>query len=73
MTTLYLDVSSIGVVPTVHLSDIPEAGGDLEDYVAALFQASGYFVEKNVTERDPGDVLELDLVASSFGSMKRSL
>lgn len=51
---------------TVHLSDVPAAGTDLEHFVAALFQAAGYFVEKNVTLRDPSDVLELDLVATDY-------
>lgn len=54
-------------MPTViTLTEIPNAGDDLEDYVAALFQAAGYFVEKNVTERDPKDILELDLVATTY-------
>ena len=44
---------------TVSLAALP-AGDDLEDYVAALFQAAGYFVEKNLVERDPSDILELD-------------
>lgn len=51
---------------TVTLSDVPGPGDDLEDYVAALFQSSGYFVEKRVVERDPDDVLELDIVATDY-------
>lgn len=50
----------------VALSDIPDKGSDLEDYTAALFQASGYFVEKNLTERDGGDVVEVDVVAAQY-------
>ena len=50
------------------LSDTPEAGADLEDYVAALFQTAGYFVEKNLTERDPSEVLELDIVATDYST-----
>lgn len=42
-------------MPTVTLSEIPEPGDDLEDYVAALFQPAGFFVEKNLTERDPSN------------------
>lgn len=53
---------------TVQLSNVPAAGVDLEHFVAALFQAAGHFVEKNVTERDPSDVLELDLVATDYSS-----
>lgn len=52
----------------VHLTDIPQPGNDFEDYVAALFQASGYLVEKNIIERDPGDVLELDAVATDVSA-----
>jgi len=55
-------------VVDVLLSDIPDKGIDLEHYVAALFQSAGYFVEKNITERDPADVLELDVVASDYSS-----
>ncbi len=50
------------------IDDVPSTSEDLEDYVAALFQAAGYFVEKNLTERDPVDVLELDVVATNYSS-----
>ena len=55
-----------GVATSVTLSEIPEPGVDIEDYVAALFQSAGYFVEKNLTQRDPADVLELDLVVTGY-------
>lgn len=57
---------------TVELSEVPAAGDDLEDYVAALFQAAGFFVEKNVTHRDPKDILELDLVATDYSGPQPS-
>lgn len=47
----------------VELSDFPETGEELEDYVAALFLAAGHFVEKNITEQN---VLELDIVATDY-------
>ncbi len=50
----------------IALPRIPASGRDLEDYVAGLFQASGYFVEKNIRQRDVADVLELDAVATSY-------
>ncbi|WIY01254.1 restriction endonuclease [Amycolatopsis mongoliensis] len=50
----------------IRLTDVPAAGTDLEDYVAALFHASGYYVEKSLVERDPDDVLELDIVATRY-------
>lgn len=50
----------------VELDPIPTTADDLEDYAAAIFQASGYYVEKNLVEREPADVLELDVVATDF-------
>lgn len=51
---------------TFALPRIPESGQELEDYVAGMFQAAGYFVEKNIRQRDVTDVLELDAVATSY-------
>ncbi|MCX4547520.1 tyrosine-type recombinase/integrase [Streptomyces sp. NBC_01500] len=50
----------------VTLPDIPGAGEELEDYIAALFQASGHFVEKQIVESDPADLLELDIVTTDY-------
>src|SRR5215468_11431976 len=50
----------------IALPRIPASGRDLEDYVAGLFQTAGYFVEKNIRQRDVADVLELDAVATSY-------
>jgi hypothetical protein len=50
----------------VTLPDIPGAGEELEDYIAALFQASGLFVEKQIVESDPADVLELDIFTTDY-------
>jgi len=49
------------------LPDPPEVptGKELEDYVAGLFQSTQHYVEKNVCETD---VLELDVMATSFAS-----
>jgi hypothetical protein len=51
---------------SVTLSDVPKDGNELEDYVSALFRASKYFVETNITERDFTEILELDAVATSY-------
>jgi hypothetical protein len=51
---------------SIILPDIPGAGDELEDYIAALFQASGRFVVKQVVEADPLDLLELDIVATMY-------
>src|SRR5688572_33375598 len=51
----------------VTLNPIPGPGTDLEHYVAALFQASGHYVEKSVIHRDPpAELLELDIVATDY-------
>lgn len=50
----------------VSLPDIPSAGDELEDYIAALFQASGHFVEKQIVEADPADLLELDIFTTDY-------
>lgn len=56
----------------VVLTDIPNAGTDLEDYVAALYQATGYYIEKNLVERAPDEVLELDIVATYYHESQSS-
>ena len=48
---------------SVSLSGVPNSPHELEDYVSALFQSAGYFVEKNITEEN---VMELDVVATSY-------
>jgi hypothetical protein len=52
----------------VSLPEIPGSGDELEDYIAALFQASGHFVEKQIVEADPADLLELDIFATDYAS-----
>lgn len=55
---------------TVELQDVPHGGQDLEHYTAALFQAAGYYVDKNLEQLTLGSggdqVLELDVVAADF-------
>lgn len=41
-------------------------GAGLEDVVAAHFAARGYFVEQGVTERQSGDILELDILLTDY-------
>jgi hypothetical protein len=50
----------------IALPRVPGSGPELEDYVAGMFQAAGYFVEKNIRQRAVTDVLELDAVATSY-------
>ncbi len=51
---------------SITLGDAPGTAKQLEDYLAALFQASQHYVEKNITEKDFTQVLELDVVATSY-------
>lgn len=58
----------------IALPRVPESGHDLEDYVAGMFQAAGYYVERNVRQRDVTDILEIDAVATSYdGPLPRSV
>ena len=41
-------VAEMGMA-TVEIPDFPDTSEQLEDYVGALFQAAGYFVERNMT------------------------
>lgn len=54
----------------IELPDIPSQPLELEDCAAALFQASGHFVERNVVERDKTEILEMDAVAMSYDGDK---
>lgn len=49
------------------LTDDP-SGLELEDFVAAHLASRGRFVESGVTERDPVDLLELDVVWTDYES-----
>lgn len=50
----------------IELPDIPSQATEREDAAAALYQASGSFVERNVIEKDVNEILELDVVATSY-------
>lgn len=48
------------------LPELPK-GKEFEEYVSALFQCGGFYVERNLIEKEEsGLVLELDIVASSY-------
>jgi len=49
----------------VSLPDIPK-GKELEDFVAAYFQSTGHYVEKNIVEEGETEVLELDAVITAY-------
>lgn len=48
---------------SVELPDIPK-GAEFEDFIAAYFQSTGFFVEKNISQVD---ILELDISATEYG------
>jgi len=62
------NTSSTNNPKSVYLPDAPK-GLDVEDFIAAALQASGHFVEKNIEDQD---VLELDIVATSYLSAQPS-
>lgn len=51
---------------SIEIPDIPSQPTEVEDCAAALFQTSGHFVERNIVERDVTEILELDVVATSY-------
>jgi hypothetical protein len=50
---------------TAALPEVP-TGIEFEEYVAAHLHAKGYHVERNIVERDPKEVLELDIIATDY-------
>ena len=47
---------------------LPELPKDkeFEEYTSACFQASGYYIERNIIERAPVEVLELDIITTDY-------
>lgn len=60
--------------PSVEIPDVPTGGPQVEEYVAALFQTAGYYVEQQITEihrAESGNlqVLEIDVVATQYEAL----
>ena len=51
----------------VALPDHP-VGTEFEEFVTAFMQCSGHFIERNLHERAPGDICELDVVLADHKS-----
>lgn len=52
---------------SVSLPDLPK-GKEFEEYISALFQCGGFYVERNIVEREEKEeILELDIVATNYG------
>lgn len=50
---------------TIKLNDLPK-DKEFEEYVAAYFQCSGYYIEKSIINRGKEEVLELDVIMTSY-------
>jgi len=47
---------------------LPESPKDseFEEYISAFFHSGGYYVERNIIEKDIESVLELDIITSNY-------
>jgi hypothetical protein len=52
-------------MPTATLPELPK-GREFEELVAAVFQSSGMFVERDLTEREEVEVLQLDAISTDY-------
>jgi len=50
---------------SVSLPDLPKET-EFEEYVSAFFQSGGYYIERNIIERDVEAVLELDIITTNY-------
>jgi len=50
---------------SVSLPDLPK-GKEFEEYISAFFQSGGYFIERNIVEREAEEVLELDIIITDY-------
>ena len=50
------------------MAELPKdpAGADLEDWVSARFASRGCYVETTIKERNPDEILELDVVWTDY-------
>ena len=49
----------------VRLPEFPR-GKEFEEYISALFQTGGYYIERNIIYRESSDVLELDIIKTDY-------
>lgn len=52
---------------SVELPELPK-GKEFEEYISAFFQSGGYYIERNIIEREVEEVLELDIITTDYGS-----
>jgi len=49
------------------LSELPKEK-EYEEYLSAYFQAGGYYLERNIIDRDVEEILELDIIAYNYST-----
>lgn len=54
-------------IKPVRLPEFPK-GKEYEEFIAAIFQAGGYFIERRITKREVKEILELDIIFSNYSS-----
>lgn len=50
---------------SVSLPDLPK-GSEFEEFISAFYQTGGFYIERNVIEKDVEVVLELDIIATDY-------
>ena len=41
-------------------------GKQFEEYISAFFQSAGYFIERNIIQREVEEILELDIITTDY-------
>lgn len=52
---------------TISLPELPK-GMEFEEYISALFQSAGYYIERKIIKREVEEVLELDIITTDYDS-----
>lgn len=50
---------------SIELPELPR-GKEFEEFISAIFHSSGFYVERNIIEKDGQDILELDIVLTNY-------
>lgn len=53
------------IMAAVNLSEFPK-NFEYEEYISAYFHSAGYYVERNIVEKDIELVLELDIISTNY-------
>lgn len=55
---------------SINLPELP-IGKEFEDYIAAFFQSTGFFIEKSISEKNVEELLELDISITDYDILPR--